>query len=420
MVYKIVASSLFIAMCAFLCSYSNSGVKLHTYTEPQATCRPETLSADAHDDWYTITTVVGNVSSPFQEIGLDDDGGPAANAVFSYIGGVSLDPVDPNVMLIADQTRGLVRLVNRTEDVISTLGGIPHDMFTLPSNAPASFYGDGGPALKSHFHGPRTPIMNPRTKDVFVPECHFQGNAVRRIDGMSGIVETVAGGKTGCSGDGVSATSASINTVHHIEFDPTTYDVIYIVDMFNHAIRKVDLSSGVIITVAGTLCANGSSGDGGLATAAKLYMPATVAFDPVSHDMYIADFMNHAIRRVDGTTGIISTYAGQLGVNENFGDGGQAVEAGIPMPAYVMVHPITRDVYVTVYHNVNVIRRISHNTKIITRVAGIPCQFGTDGDGGSAVQALLARPVSTTYDPLSGGILVGDGGNGAVRLLVSK
>merc|ERR550525_1113692 len=110
MVYKIVASSLFIAMCAFLCSYSNSGVKLHTYTEPQATCRPETLSADAHDDWYTITTVVGNVSSPFQEIGLDDDGGPAANAVFSYIGGVSLDPVDPNVMLIADQTRGLVRL----------------------------------------------------------------------------------------------------------------------------------------------------------------------------------------------------------------------------------------------------------------------------------------------------------------------
>merc|ERR1712176_819184 len=85
------------------------------------------------------------------------------------------------------------------------------------------------------------------------------------------------------------------------------------VDSENHAIRWINRHTGIIMTVAGTLCEKGFAGDGGLATMAKMNHPAHAAFDPDTHDLLIADYMNAVIRRVDMKSGRITTIAGMPG-----------------------------------------------------------------------------------------------------------
>jgi len=282
---------------------------------------------------------------------------------------------------------------------------------------------DGGPATSAFLQGPRIAKINPFTKDLYIPDQ--DGNSVRRVDGTTSIITTIAGsGKAGsywegCDSENILATSAHLIQEHAVQFDPDTYDILYIVDHYHHAIRRLDLRTGLITTVAGTLCSAGCSGDGGLATSATLFRPADIVFDSETRDMYIADEWNHAIRRVDGATGVIETFAGILGRDEFFGDGGQASEAGVPRPCHLMIHPITKDLWISEY-GPNVVRRISRSTGIITTPAGVPCQPGKGGDGGPAENAQLYHPIMTTYDPVTGGILISDGSNGAVRLLTEQ
>ena len=123
---------------------------------------------------------------------------------------------------------------------------------------------------------------------------------------MSGVITTVAGdGSAGFSGDGGVATAAQLNGPHGVALDGA--GDLFIPDLGNHCIRRVDAVSGVITTVAGIGFA-GFSGDGGLATAAQLFLPLDVAVDGAG-DLFIADFGNNCIRRVDAVSGIITTTA---------------------------------------------------------------------------------------------------------------
>ena len=118
---------------------------------------------------------------------------------------------------------------------------------------------------------------------------------MRKID-TKGIVTTVAGigEKKGYSGDGGLATEALLNEPYEVRFDEA--GDMYFVEMMNHVIRKVDMKTGKISTVAGT-GKKGFSGDGGIARKAMFNRPHSIQFGP-DGDLYVCDIGNHRIRRV--------------------------------------------------------------------------------------------------------------------------
>src|SRR6516162_5591665 len=143
-----------------------------------------------------------------------------------------------------------------------------------------------------------------------------------------GILVTLAGtGERGYAGDGGPALKATLSEPFHCDVDKRGN--LYIAEAMNHCIRKVDLKTGAISTVAGT-GKKGYSGDGGKATDATFDEPYAVAVDS-SDNFYIVDRLNAVVRKVDGKTGIISTIAGN-GKKSYAGDGGKAIDASMREP----------------------------------------------------------------------------------------
>ena len=144
----------------------------------------------------------------------------------------------------------------------------------------------------------------------------------------AGVITTVAGtGKQGYAGDGGKATAALLNQPVHCDLDGKGH--LYVAEAGNHCVRKIDLKTGVITTVAGT-GQKGYSGDGGPATKATLNEPYAVAATD-NGDLYVVDRLNAVVRRVDGDSAVITTVAG-TGQKGFAGDGGPAVKARMVEP----------------------------------------------------------------------------------------
>jgi len=174
---------------------------------------------------------------------------------------------------------------------------------TFAGTGVAGHSGDGGPAIKAQIDNPFGVVRGP---DGCIYFCEYTGQVVRKVD-AKGIISTVAGsGKKGPGGDGGPALQAEFNLPHEIRFDKK--GDLYIVDMQNHRVRKVDMKTGIISTIAGT-GQPGFSGDGGPATKAQFKQPHSIQFD-AKGNLYVCDIGNHRIRKVDMKTGIISTIAG--------------------------------------------------------------------------------------------------------------
>lgn len=158
----------------------------------------------------------------------------------------------------------------------------------------AGFSGDGGKARKAQLNSP-TGLAIDSKGNLFVSDS---GNErVRKINLETGIISTIAGtGKTGFSGDGVVANKARLSNPLGLAIDKQ--DNLYIVDRGNNRIRKIKAENGVITTVVGT-GKSGFSGDGGLAKNARLSNPTGIAFDG-SDNLYIVDRGNNRIRMVTG------------------------------------------------------------------------------------------------------------------------
>src|SRR4030095_2161788 len=136
--------------------------------------------------------------------------------------------------------------------------------------------------------------------------CDTGNHRIRRV-ALDGTISTVAGNGThGWSGDGGSATSAALNEPYEVRFD--TAGNMFFVERLNHLVRRVDAKSGIISTIAGTGVA-GFSGDGGAAVKAQFSEPHSIGFDSEG-DLYICDIRNHRVRKVDMKSGNISTFAG--------------------------------------------------------------------------------------------------------------
>lgn len=236
--------------------------------------------------------------------------------------------------------------------------------------------------------------------------CDLDNQRIRRLDRRTGETTTIAGnGERGYRGDGGPATEASLNMPHEILFDAA--GDLFIVERDNHVVRKVDMATGQISTVAGTGVA-GFSGDGGLATAAQLRTPHSIAFDSAGN-LLICDIGNHRIRRVEMGTETIETFAG-TGGREPTPDG--APLAGTPLngPRSMVFDPGGR-LYLALREG-NAIYRIDLDTDTIHHVAGTGEQ-GYVGDGGAATLAMLAGPKGLAYG--DGLLYVADTENHVIR-----
>lgn len=166
------------------------------------------------------------------------------------------------------------------------------------------YSGDGGPALHARLNEPYGVVRGP---DGALWFCEVGGNRIRRI-APDGTIGTIAGtGERGHGGDGGPALAARFNRPHEIRFDRDGH--LYIADMANHAIRRIDRHTRIITTFAGLPPKRGYSGDGGPAAAATLSSPHSLQFGPTG-DLFICDIGNHVIRRVDRASGLVSTFAG--------------------------------------------------------------------------------------------------------------
>jgi sugar lactone lactonase YvrE len=241
----------------------------------------------------TISRFAG-IGTPF---GYAGDGGQATAAEINYPTGLAVDP-SGNVY-IADQYNNRIRKVN-TSGIISTIAG--NDNIT-------GYSGDGGLATAAEIYGP-TGVAVDVSGNVYFPDCNNQ--RVRKIN-SSGIISTIVGnGTAGFSGDGGPATAAELNGPIYVEVD--TYGNVYIADVNNNRIRRVN-TSGIITTIVGNGIA-GYSGDGGPSTNAEINAPHGIALDSFGN-LYIADPGNSRIRKVSNVTGIdeVST---SLGITKLF------------------------------------------------------------------------------------------------------
>jgi hypothetical protein len=234
------------------------------------------------------------------------------------------------------------------------------------------------------------------------------GNRIRKVD-LAGNITTIAnsGGVAGLSSDGGPAVFAEINQPSAIAIDGAG-NIIF-ADTGNNAIRKINAVTGNISTIAGTLGSAGYNGDGHAATSALLSSPQGLAFD-ASGNLYIADTENNCIREVNASSQNIATIAGNG--NEGFsGDGAAAISAQFNQPWGITV-AVSGDLYVADFGN-NRVRKIDMATGIVTTVAGDGNSSYT-GDGGAATAATLNSPASVVTDT-AGNLYIADSENNAIR-----
>lgn len=334
----------------------------------------------------TITTIAGTGTAGYTGDGV------AATATGLY------NPYDIGIdsvgnIFIGDALNQRIRKIN-TSGIISTVAG----------TGVAGYNGDGIIATTAKLNFPYGMAVN-RAGTIVIADMSNQ--RIRSIQSETGgTISTIGGtGVLGYSGDGGAATAAKINNPQGIFWDPSNN--VFFGDHDNNRLRKID-PAGTITTIAGNGTA-GYSGDGGPATAASLYAPSSVAADATGN-IYIADMFNHRIRRVDYVTGIITTVAG-TGVLGYSGDGGPATAARIRYPKGVCVDRLGNILFTDTDNNL--VRKINTTTGIITSIAGTGVA-GFGGDGGPATLAKLNYPQGIYVD-IYGNIYIGDCLNNRVR-----
>jgi streptogramin lyase len=277
-------------------------------------------------------------------------------------------------------------------------------MRTLAGTGEKGFAGDDGPAVKAKLADPSGLVIGPNKSVYF---CDTANHAVRRI-APDGTITTVAatGGKSGYTGDGGPATQATLNEPYEVRFDKA--GSLFVVERLNHCVRRVDGKTGVITTVAGT-GKPGFSGDNGAATKAQLREPHSIQFGP-DGALYIADVLNHRIRRVDLTTGVITTFAG-TGEKKSPTDGAKLDGAPLHGPRALDFGP-DGDLYVALREG-NSIWRIDMKTRTLRRVAGTG-KKGFAGNDGPALKATLNGPKGISVAP-NGDVYIADTESHSIR-----
>jgi streptogramin lyase len=225
--------------------------------------------------------------------------------------------------------------------------------------------------------------------------CDLDNSRIRKIDLTTKRVTTVAGnGQKGYKGDGGPAVDASLNMPHELLFDAR--GDLFIAERDNHVIRKVDMKTGIISTVAG-IGMRGFAGDGGPAVKAQLNQPHSIVLDR-DGSMLICDIGNHRIRQLHLDTGIIETYAG-TGETKETPEGAPVKGTPVTGPRTI-ARAANGDLYLALREG-NAIYRIDARTQTYHRLAGTG-EVGFSGDGGPAIQAKFGGSATGNIARLAG------------------
>jgi sugar lactone lactonase YvrE len=284
---------------------------------------------------------------------------------------------------------------------------------TIAGTGSAGFAGDGGPALNAQMNTPLGLCLDAAGNLYF---GDYKNQRIRKISKATGIITTIAGnGSTGFSGDGGPALNASMNEPSNLCFDKAR-NFLYFTDYWNTRVRRIDISTGIISTVAGDGTENYING--GLAKTSGL-LPGGIALDAVGnlfiaqHPAPLVNYTSNIISRVDILTGIITTVAGN-GQYAFAGDGGPALNASLLNPMDVAVDA-AGNIYVADCINQR-IRKIDKATGIITTIAGDGKNTFPSPDGGQATATSLKNPIGVSMSN-DGNLIIVDQADLKVRLL---
>lgn len=272
--------------------------------------------------------------------------GPRMSAWLDTPGGLAIGP--DGDLYLADAHSNVIRLI----DAVS-LAAIP---YVGDQRYGPGFSGDGGPALSAQLNEPDGIALAP-DGDLIIADS--ENHRIRRVDRERGVITTIAGsGIAGWDGDGRSALETAFNQPSAVACAPN--GDIYIADTMNNRIRRIDRATGRVSTVAGTgrVSEDGSHvGDGGQATAARLFMPSDVAL-AANGDLYIADTHHNRVRIVDALTGGIRSVAGS-GVFGNSPPGILALESNLSSPTGIALFETSEGLtlFIADSHNA-VVRRV--------------------------------------------------------------
>jgi len=338
----------------------------------------------------TITTVAGTGVA-----GYNGDGILATNAQINTPHGVACDSAGN--LYITDTFNCRIRRVDRVTRLITTFVG----------TGACGYNGDGIAANTAQIAGWTMGLNFDGFDNLFIPDC--DNDRIRRVDAATLKISTVAGGVgRGYNGENVPALSAKLGAVYEVAVDPTGN--VYYSNMYTNNLRKVDSSTGNVTTVAGSVTwTGGYNGDGIPATTAQLWWPLGIEIDK-SGNPYVVDHNNDRVRRVDRISGLISTVAG-TGVPGFNGDDLPATSAEVNGPEGLAMDA-SGNMFIADLANVR-IRKVDPSTGIITTVAG----NGTSGSGGDGYEATLAQftgPAGVCVDK-SGNVYVADNVGHRVR-----
>jgi hypothetical protein len=334
----------------------------------------------------TISTVSGS------ERGFSGDGGPASEALLNQPRDTAV--AADGTIYVADTFNNRIRKI-APDGAISTVAG---------TGSP-DYNGDDIAATSASLFWPHDVTVDEGGVVYIADSAHHR---IRMVT-IDGVITTIAGtGQPGSTGDGGPATAARIQNPKSV----VVHDGSLYFSSLEDLVRRVDLTSGVITTVAGTGVA-GYSGDGGPASSASLNSPQRIAVDSVGN-LYVADTGNNVVRRIDAGTGVITTVAGD-GTPGSDGNGTLATTAQIDHPRGLALGS-DQMLYIADSDS-HCVRRVNLETGIIRRVAGTTAK-GFSGDGGPAKEAQLYQPRGLSVTP-DGDLLIADTFNDRLRLVVS-
>jgi streptogramin lyase len=321
------------------------------------------------------------------------DNGPATKINIGDPFGVEVGP--DGALYICEVHNHRVRRLDLKTGALTTVAG----------SGKKGYSGDGGPATKADLNEPYEVRFDKAGNMLFV---EMQNQLVRRVDAKTGVISTVAGtGTKGFGGDGGPATNAQFSSPHSIALDSA--DNIYIADIANHRIRKVDAKTGTITTIAGTGEAQGPV-EGQTATGKPIKGPRALFVD--GSTLWIALREGHSVWRMDLRTGMLKHISG-TGKPGFTGDGGPAKDATFNGPKGIAIGP-DKCIYVADTEN-HAIRKIDISSGTISTIAGsYPLKKGGDGDGGPATSATMDRPHGICV-AADGTVYIGDTLNHRVR-----
>lgn len=259
----------------------------------------------------------------------------------------------------------------------------------------ANLAGTGSPSGTNAINDPYGLVRGP---DGAIWFCEHNGHRISRL-APDGMLSVIAGtGVKGYSGDGGPALAATLNLPHELRFGPD--GALYVADTGNNVVRRIDLRTGIITTSAGTGL-RGYTGDGGPASQATFQGPHSIQFDAAGQ-LYVCDVGNHAIRRIDTKTGIITTIAGT-------GKAGPTPD-GAPLAGTPFNNPRSLDLDAqgnpwVVTREGNQVFKLDLQAGVIRLMAGTG-QPGFTGNGGPALAATLSGPKGIALDPAGNAWLV--------------